>query len=110
MSIKTRAQRMIDDVEGAIAETSLLPGGSVRFQNTLLEAEQRDIKTVDDLAKLISLANAALVVSNNAGADPFAPWYGDMVGRLLRRAMEAVDVIGAGIEAHRERELGRKPS
>ena len=93
--IKTRAQRMMDDVEAAIAETSILPGGSVRFQNALLEAEQTDIKTVDDLAKLISLANAALAVGNNAGLDPLAPWYGGMVPRLLRRAMEGLDVIEA---------------
>ena len=97
-NIKTRHQAMLEEVEGAI-NMALWPGGSVRFQNTLLEAEHRDVKTVDDLAKLISLANAALVVSNNGGGDPFAPWYGDMVPRLLRRAMEGLDVIEATSEA-----------
>ncbi|MCK1492204.1 hypothetical protein IVB14_17690 [Bradyrhizobium sp. 180] len=110
MIIKTRAERMMVDVEVAVAETNLLPGGSARFQGTLLEAEQGEVQTFDDLAKLISLANAALVVSTNAGGDLFAPWYGDMVGRLLRRAVGALDVIEARMEAHTERALGRKPS
>lgn len=108
-NIKTRQQAMLETVEGAV-NMVLWPGGSEKFQRLLMEAEQQQTATIDDLARLISLTNAALVVSNNAGGDPFAPWYGDMVGRLLRHAMEAIDVIEARMEAHREYELGRKPS
>ncbi|MEH2574429.1 hypothetical protein [Bradyrhizobium sp. AZCC 1708] len=94
-SIKTRAQHMMDDVEAAIAETNLLPGGSARFQNTLLEAEQRDVRTVDDLAKLISLANAALAVAGSGTDVLGGPWYHEMAQRLLRRSMDALAVIEA---------------
>jgi hypothetical protein len=93
-NIKTRQQAMLEDMERTI-NMVLMPGGSQHIQKLLMEAEQHQTTNIDGLARLISLANAALVVASSDVDDLFSPWYRDMAQRLLRRSMDALAVIEA---------------
>ena len=92
--IKPRQQAMHEDMEGAIS-TVVWPGGQANFQKLLMEAEQRQTTTIDDLARLISLANAALAVASSGVDIIGGPWYHEMAQRLLRRSMDVLAVIEA---------------
>lgn len=93
-NIKTRQQAFRDEMEGA-ANLLVRPGGSAKLQQIILEAEQREATTIDDLARLISLANTSLFVAGSGLDDLFGSWYSEKAMQLLSRSMDALAVMEA---------------
>jgi hypothetical protein len=93
-SILTYAERMIEDMRGAV-QLAHLPTGPQALERELLDAEMADVADIATVAHLLSMANAAFVVAD-AGIDGIvAPWYRDIGLRLLRQAVGGLNVVEA---------------
>jgi hypothetical protein len=89
---------MQTDCRNAI-DLMTLPGGPKKFQDILIAAEAEGIGVIDQLAKLISLANASLVVADSGIDGVMTPWYRERAILLLHEAMKVLEAV----EVARER-------
>jgi hypothetical protein len=94
-TIPNYSDLMLEDLRNAI-NVRILPGGEERFQAALVDAEKAIVASADGLARLISLANAALAVADQ-DEGRLGPWYRDMARRLLYRATDALVVMDATV-------------